>query len=303
MTTREQPQHTQASGQRAGGAGTAATARRLHVEVQGRGPNLVLLHGWGLHSGVWDETVASLAQDYRVWRVDLPGHGRSRAHTADGADKPDWTLEGLATAVCTALPAEALRAHWVGWSLGGQVALQVALSRPERVSTVVLVAATPRFVSAPDWPVGVAPEVLAGFSRALAEDYRATLLRFLALQARGSERARDDVRRLRAGLFAHGEPAPQALRGGLAILAGTDLRARMASLQCPVGLMVGERDTLVPAAALDCIKQCCRAPRSTGPTQRAVSDIKTAVIAGAGHAPFLSHPQLFIAKLKTLLHG
>ncbi len=259
----------------------------LHVTVSGRGPNLVLLHGWGMHSGVWDETAAALQQEYRVWRVDLPGHGRSPMPVEGDS------LAGVATAVCAALPEAAQPAAWVGWSLGGLVALQAALSEPERVQRLVLVAATPRFVTAADWPTAVAPAVLDAFAGDLQKDYRATLLRFLALQARGSERAREEVRNLRQRLFEHGEPDPRALRAGLALLAQTDLRAALAGLSCPLGLLAGERDTLMPAAAVEPIRQCCAQPDT----------VSTAIIAGAGHAPFLSHPETFVESLKKLLHA
>ena len=51
----------------------------LQVERRGDGPDLVLLHGWGMHGGVWDELVPRLAARFRVHVPDLPGHGRSTA--------------------------------------------------------------------------------------------------------------------------------------------------------------------------------------------------------------------------------
>src|SRR6185437_12924270 len=50
----------------------------LYMETQGQGPELLLLHGWGLHGGIWDTLVPKLAPHLRITRVDLPGHGRSR---------------------------------------------------------------------------------------------------------------------------------------------------------------------------------------------------------------------------------
>ena len=152
----------------------------LYCHVIGSGPDVVLLHGWGMHSGVWEDVVENLLDHYRVTLIDLPGHGYSRAVGAG------HTLSELAAAVLAVAPP---RAAWVGWSLGGLVAQQVALTRPERVSRLVLVNSTPCFVQRPDWPHGVAPPVLRRFAEELRQDYRAVLKRFIALEVHGSEHA------------------------------------------------------------------------------------------------------------------
>ncbi|HNE00663.1 MAG TPA: pimeloyl-[acyl-carrier protein] methyl ester esterase, partial [Plasticicumulans sp.] len=47
----------------------------LYCQSWGSGPDLVLLHGWGMHGGVWDDTVEAFIDDWRVTVIDLPGHG------------------------------------------------------------------------------------------------------------------------------------------------------------------------------------------------------------------------------------
>jgi pimeloyl-[acyl-carrier protein] methyl ester esterase len=150
------------------------------------------------------------------------------------------------------------------------------------------VASSPRFVQAPDWPHAIPAGVLAQFHDALGQDPRATLSRFLALQVRGSEASGDTLRALRRQLFAHGEPDPAALAAGLAILRDADLRAELADLSPPLQFIMGERDTLMPAAAA----QACVAQRP---------GTRVACITGAGHAPFLSHPPAFLAALRAFL--
>ena len=54
----------------------------LHIESIGSGAPLLLIHGWGMHGGVWDEVAQELAADFRVHRVDLPGYGYSEAGLA-----------------------------------------------------------------------------------------------------------------------------------------------------------------------------------------------------------------------------
>ena len=95
----------------------------VYVEVSGAGDDLVLVHGWGLHGGLFGALVPALATTHRVHVVDLPGHGRS-APTEPG-------LRAWARAVERAVPA---RAAWLGWSLGALVALRAALdARVEQV--------------------------------------------------------------------------------------------------------------------------------------------------------------------------
>jgi pimeloyl-[acyl-carrier protein] methyl ester esterase len=251
----------------------------VHLQIQGQGPPLILLHGWGLHGGVWETTAAALAHEYRVIRVDLPGFG------ASAPLRTPYTAETLADAVATAVPEPAI---WIGWSLGGLVALAAA-ARGAPVEKLVLVGATPRFVQAPDWPAAVAPEVLSAFAAELETDYQATVLRFLALQARGSERAREELRSLREMVLARGAPSLAALRGGLAVLRDSDLRPSLPALHLPALVIHGERDVLVPLAAAQTMM-------STLPRAR------LAQLAGAGHAPFLSHPDAFTETLLSFLH-
>ncbi len=250
----------------------------IHIETHGSGPDLVLLHGWGLHGGLWRGVMPALAEHHRVHAVDLPGHGRSPL-PANG-----FTLENVAATVADAVPANAA---WVGWSLGGMVALAAALAG-EPISKLVLLGALPRFTRDEGWPDATPPEVLAGFAADLADDYKTTLNRFLALQCRGSERAREELRLLRGELFAHGEPAPEALSGGLAILQQTDLRHRLAEIRQPCLLLQGERDTLAPLAAAE-------------QAAAMIPDNRLQVIKGAGHAPFISHPDTFVAALRAFI--
>lgn len=252
----------------------------IYYERDGEGPDLVLVHGWGLHGGVWSEVSATLSGDFRVTTVDLPGHGRNRRPPYD------FTLDTLADAVCEAAPAPAV---WVGWSLGGLVALTAAMRQPQNVARLVLVNATPRFTQAPGWDCAVAPAALRQFAQDLEQDYSAALARFLSLQFGDSERERDVLRRLRADLLHHGGPEVAALRAGLRILEETDLRAALPAIRAPALVVHGGRDRLVPPQAAEFL--AAQLPRA-----------RLAVVAGAGHAPFLSHPEAFRHELGRFLN-
>jgi len=251
----------------------------LFYKTQGSGPALVLLHGWGMNADVWDDVVPMLAKSHRVTTVDLPGHGRS----GDAGD--DYSLPAQAQRVAEILPPDATL---VGWSLGGLLALQLVLDFPRRIKALVLVASSPRFVRADDWPDAMQAEVLQGFAGELQTDFKKTINRFLAIQALGSEHAREELRLLRERVFAHGEPERKALASGLEILMTADFRARLSQIACPALLISGERDTLFPAQAARC-------------TQALIADARLSVICGAGHAPFLSHAEDFVSVLQEFL--
>ena len=252
--------------------------KKLHTQSSGSGPDLVLIHGWGLHAGVWDGFVPLLEPYFRVLRVDLPGHGSSDSYAAT-------TLDDMAAAVLAAAPANAA---WLGWSLGGLVALRAALQAPARVRALLLLASTPCFVRRPDWPCAMLPALLDTFATELQQDYLRTLNRFLALQVRGSDNSGAVLRMLRAQLLAKGEPSPAALQAGLDILRNTDLRDELGALDCPALVVAGERDTLVPVAA-------ARATATLMPTA------SVEVVAGAGHAPFIARPEAVAGLLQAFL--
>jgi pimeloyl-[acyl-carrier protein] methyl ester esterase len=246
----------------------------VDVVVEGAGPALVMLHGWAMHSGIFAPLTERLRARFTLHLVDLPGHGRARASAAPLALAP------LAADLAAALP----RALWVGWSLGGLAALQVAQTAPRAVRGLAMLAASPRFVRGPDWPDGMAPEVFARFGAELATDFAGTLDRFLALEAHGSDHMREELRMLRAQLHAAGDPAPRALAEGLAVLHHADLRAGLPALAMPSLWLAGRRDRLVSPAAM-------RTAAATAPGGHYVE------VAGAGHAPFLTHADAVVDAL------
>jgi pimeloyl-[acyl-carrier protein] methyl ester esterase len=156
------------------------------------------------------------------------------------------------------------------------LALNAAQRHPERVRGLVMLSAPPRFMRGPDWPQGMEPSVFHDFATGLARDYRATIDRFLVLEAQGSDHGHSELALLRAQVFAAGEPAPHALELGLALLRNTDLRAGLPALAMPSLWIAGRRDRLVMAKALELAAQA--APRS-----------RYLRVDRAGHAPFLSH--------------
>lgn len=242
-------------------------------------PELVLLHGWGLHCIVWDPLVPFLLTRYRVTVIDLPGMGRSPLPNAA------LTQASIVAQLAAIAPQKAL---WLGWSLGGELALAFAAEHPQRVAGLILIASNPCFVQKLDWPHAMPSETFAAFVDFFDEDPEATLIRFLSLQCMGSTRAKADIRFLQEIMYFHGLPAPRALREGLLLLQSMDLRQAFAAVEAPVSVLLGRHDQLVPALLADDL-----AALRPGLALR--------IIEGSGHVPFLAQPEAFEQALSELL--
>ena len=250
----------------------------LVVHKSGQGQPLVLLHGWGMHSGIWQQLLPLLERDYAVYAIDLPGHGKSRsAVTTECVD--DWVTQLVAV-----VPEQAI---WLGWSLGGLLSLCVALRQPQSVQAVLLLTTSPRFIRTGDWPVGMVEDTLNDFADALLADPARTLKRFLALQLRGVAQERELLRQLNAAADALPAPQSAALLHGLQLLRELDLRAELAALSMPSAWLFGDKDTLVAAGTAKAIDAL-------------LPQAQVTVLAGAAHAPALSHPAAVLHALQQL---
>ncbi len=244
------------------------SACKLHVECHGAGPELVLVHGWGIHGGVLRDLQSVLSSTWRVCIVDLPGHGLS-------ADCGRFGVADLARHLGDALPGPRV---WVGWSLGALACLQLALTRPGQVRALGLLAATPRFAAAADWPHGMRAHVLDAFAGELERDLEGTLMRFLSLQVQGAAQPQSTLKTLRRQWAERPAARPAALRAGLDILVGTDLRGRLAEIHCPAVVIAGSRDRVV-------------APQASAFLAEQLADARLHIIDAAGHAPFVAHAE------------
>ncbi len=252
----------------------------LSLETTGAGPDLVLLHGWGLSRRVWRAAPGLLdwlGARHRVTLVDLPGHGAGAGRL--------WPLDDVLTDLAEALPA---RAHWLGWSLGGMLGLAFAARWPARVRSLRLVAAVPRFAAAPDWPQGMAVGALTAMGERLAADRDGELRRFLALQFLDDPLPAAERRALQRGVR-DAAPAAAALADGLRLLRTLDLRPAYAGLACPAAVLLGGRDRLVDPALAGAL-------RTLNPA------VPVRVLTGAGHAPFLTRPAEFRDWLRETGH-
>ena len=160
---------------------------------------------------------------------------------------------------------------WLGWSLGGQIAMAAQQRFPERVGGVLTLCSTPCFVAAPDWPVGMSASAFDGFRDGLRADPDGTLRRFCGLVSQGSASPRSVQRALR-GLDwpSIGDEQYRGLAASLDWLGQLDQRA---CWHAPAGAawhLFGAGDAVVDAGT----------PRLLG-----LAPERFSVVPGAGHWP------------------
>lgn len=252
----------------------------LFVKQLGQGPDLTLLHGWGLNGAVWDGIRDALAAHFTLHLVDLPGHGYSQ-HI------PITSLTAIADDIASALP---LRGHLLGWSIGGQLAIELAHRVPDKIDKLILVATTPRFTENGDWAFGKKAAVLDQFATNLIDNYDATIRGFLALQMLNQPNQRATIATLQAAVSARGAPNAAQLTAGLALLRSNDMRNRLAHIAHSTLVIQGDRDALTSEAAAHWLA-----------TQ--ITRCQYEMIPFATHAPFLSHREIFVPLVTQFLNS
>ncbi len=257
--------------------------KKPHVQITGKGPNLVLLHGWGLHGGIWQTVLPRLEQYFTVHNVDFPGFGKSKFDNKDC--ELVYDIRYLIETIAQILPE---RCYLMGWSLGGTVATALAGKFSGKIEKLITVASNPCFVANKDWHYGMNQQALESFIETLSGDFKATLNRFLMIQTMGSPTQKQDVAQLKDAVFMYGMPSEKALSGGLQILLDVDLRETIEKLTIPLLRIYGKLDTLVPV-------------RSARLTTQLVPNSQSSIFKKSGHAPFLSESDEFVKQVVAFL--
>ncbi len=198
---------------------------------------VLFLHGFGADLSTWTLNQAALAEDRPVHAIDLPGHGGSGKEVSDGS------VDALAAAVLDYMDAEGLdTAHLVGHSLGGAIALTIALDAPSRVAGLTLVA-----------PAGLGPGIAGDFIEGFMSESRAKKLRpWLEMLVANPQLVTADMvedvlkfKRLDGALAALRLIAEANFSGNTQRLA---LRDRLGEIEAPVQIVWGETDRVLPAS-------------------------------------------------------
>lgn len=239
---------------------------------------LVLLHGWGCNREVWRPLLVLLRPWANITLLDLPGCAPG-VITGSSMD-----LSELLVNILEQAPQQAV---YVGWSLGGQLALELALREPERVSTVVTICSNPRFVACDDWP-GMDANVFRQFRKDVEVNPVAALKRFDSLQVSGSPQPRPLLRQLQKLARA---PASADMLTGLAWLGELDQRESLTCLRPPQLHLLASEDGLVPLAL-------SRSIRSRVP---AVGSAQVRTLHDSGHVAPLDVPIQLAQEIRQFL--
>jgi len=219
----------------------------------GKGPNLVLLHGWGFSSDIFQNLIEKYKKSYCITVIDLPGHGRS--------DDVDGGLESWCEELIQFIPNKSIL---LGWSLGGLLSIYIATRI--QLEHLILVAATPSLVNHENRKIGINSEIFHQFAINLKNDSTKILKRFVSLQSKD----KSQILELYAAIQKY--PATdKALNIGLDILLNSDLQELFKKINIPKSVILGSLDTLVPDEIEDWYK-----------------DNKTqSYLLRSGHLPFL----------------
>lgn len=255
----------------------------IDVSVEGGpGRRLVLLHGFTQGPGSWDQLVAGLDGPYEVVRVTLPGHGPAGSASAQARLPFEDAAAAVADSVAEVAGPEP--ATWFGYSLGGRLALRVALDRPDLVDSLALLGATAGMEDARSRAarVEIDERLATGLERKGVEQFidgwlNQALFSRLSREAAGvEERRMGTVDGLASALRLLGAGAQEPVWG------------RLGEIKVPVLLMAGEHDTKFSALAF---RMATAIGHNAGIT----------FVPGAGHAAHLERPESVATILNRFL--
>ncbi len=252
---------------------------KLHVtkfEETKQAPILVLLHGWGSSSKIWQLCLDDLCKNFRVWCIDLPGHGENHSIIWDESVEQGLSLmANTLPEICSI----------VGWSLGGLYAQLYLQHFPHRVQNLMLIASTPKFIASKNWPNGMSVETFKKFSHNFKHSPEQTIKQFHTLQTLHSTCTKKIMHSLE---HATKHQSLKNIIWGLQWLNTIDLRSSGIDQHAHIHIMQGEKDQVSSLHAAE-------------DTAKIWDNVSLLKIMDAGHVPFLSHPKLFIEKVNLMM--
>jgi 3-oxoadipate enol-lactonase len=247
-----------------------------YYEDRGSGPPLVLVHGLGASTRMWDRVAGPLSEQFRVVAYDLRGLGRSET------PPPPYSLDQLVADLHGLLDALALgRVALAGHSLGGAIVLTYAIRHPDRVGALVGIAA-------PSLTTDEQRGLLAERARAARAEGMQALAELHAQGGlpEGFEAAHPDDTAFYKSIIASGDPDGYAALCG--VTGDLDLRPGPGGIRAPTLLLEGELDRVVR-------------PESVRATAAAIPGCEYVELPGCGHIVPLERPAELVSRLREFV--
>ncbi|QTM69045.1 pimeloyl-ACP methyl ester esterase BioH [Buchnera aphidicola (Hormaphis cornu)] len=250
--------------------------KKICWKIIGQGNiNLILIHGWGLNSKIWNLLLNYITDDFKCYIIDLPGSGINK----------HWKCKNIENTVKTLHYYMPNNAVWLGWSMGSLIAKHLALSFPKAIKAIISICSSPCFIKKSSWP-GIKKDTLSKFYTELSKNYTKTIKSFLKFQTLITEPS------INRALLTHqcnkilsdSKPEQSTLKNNFKFILNSDYRQSLLNLKIPLLRIYGTLDSLVPiqiAEILDIMY-----PNSY-----------SYIIKKSAHMPFLSHPKLLASIL------
>jgi len=253
----------------------------MKIKIFGdKGDSILLIHGWGVNSEIWVSLVDQLKKFFKIYIIDLPGMGQSSTISP-------YTLENLAKEIRVNIPVD--KCNILGWSLGGQVAIQLAIKNPQFVKKLILMSTTPCFVERYDWPYGVKKNFFNKFEIDAKNKIDDTLMKFFLIQTKDIVNAKDTMRFLKRNFIQSSYHKTHGMQNALGILKNTDLRKEIKKITKQSLIIIGDKDRLTcPDASLW--------------LNRNIRTSTLVKIQGANHMPFITHTKEVIDSMKEFIN-
>ena len=247
----------------------------------GSGEPLLMIHGWGVNSEIWVSLVDELKLFAKVYLVDLPGMGGSSSISP-------YTLDNIAKEIKANVPIK--KFNILGWSLGGQVAMNLAIRMPEFVEKLILMSTTPCFVEKKDWPCGVNKQFFSNFEMEAKQNLNNTLMKFFLIQTRGIDDSKNVMSFLKNTFIEIRDENKSGMHFALNVLKETDLRNEVKKIDKPTLIITGDKDRLKSLKESIWLYEKNKGAR--------LKEIK-----GANHMPFISHRETMTESVKKFLQN
>ena len=238
------------------------------IESLGVGHPIIFIHGWAMNKDVFKPFFEKLDKNkYQLLFFDLPEMNEND------------TWENSINQISDAIQDFNFDSFDLfGWSLGGQVAIEIYRLNREKVKKIILASSTPLFVNNDVWEFGLKEEIFENFAKSIMNDQKKTLANFFNLQLLGQENKRAILNYL-TNCVASQNLNINSLKFYLSQMKNNNFLIIMDNMNCDIHLIAGEQDKIVPIESQTFM-------------QKNIRNVKNILfINKASHVPFLSHPE------------